>query len=143
MPTTPEDPSNAPVYGPADGYGSDPQLPKVTDNGSIHIDEAADRTEEPTPAPTPPPAPQSTTVTERTRTATTWVALVIGAVVLILLLVFIIQNLETASVQIFAWQIDLPLGITVLLSAVAGALIMALATGARILQIRHAAKRQL
>jgi uncharacterized integral membrane protein len=63
--------------------------------------------------------------------------------VLILLLVFILQNLENVSVKILAWQLDFPLGITILLAAIAGALIMALAGGVRIVQIRRAAKRQL
>src|SRR3546814_3416788 len=93
--------------------------------------------------PTPERVPTGTSVTDRTRAATTWVGLVIGAIVLILLLVFILQNRESVSVKILAWQIDFTLGITILLSAIAGALIMALAGGVRIIQIRRAAKRQM
>ncbi|MCJ0904811.1 lipopolysaccharide assembly LapA domain-containing protein [Rhodococcus sp. ARC_M6] len=136
MSSTPEDPSNAPVYGPTDGFGSDPELPKTDDTTAL---------EKHYPEPVAPPTstPPGTAVTDRTRAATTWVGLVIGAIVLILLLVFILQNLESVSVKILAWQIDFPLGITILLSAIAGALIMALAGGIRIVQIRRAAKRQL
>lgn len=76
-----------------------------------------------------------------TRTAALWTGLVIGAVVLVILLVFILQNLDPATVQIFAWQLDLPLGISMLLAAIAGALVMALVGGARILQVRRAAKK--
>lgn len=136
MSTTPEDPSNSPVYGPADGFGLDPELPKVDENKAVEK-------HDPEPTPTPEPVPTGTSVTDRTRAATTWVGLVIGAIVLILLLVFILQNLESVSVKILAWQIDFPLGITILLSAIAGALIMALAGGVRIIQIRRAAKRQM
>ncbi|MFE5785578.1 LapA family protein [Rhodococcus erythropolis] len=136
MSTTPEDPSNSPVYGPADGFGPDLELPKVGEDKAVEK-------HDPEPTPTPEPVPTGTSVTDRTRAATTWVGLVIGAIVLILLLVFILQNLESVSVKILAWQIDFPLGITILLSAIAGALIMALAGGVRIIQIRRAAKRQM
>ena len=114
----------------------DPELPKVGEDKAVEK-------HDPEPTPTPEPVPTGTSVTDRTRAATTWVGLVIGAIVLILLLVFILQNLESVSVKILAWQIDFPLGITILLSAIAGALIMALAGGVRIIQIRRAAKRQM
>lgn len=136
MSSTPKDPSNAPVYGPADGFGSDPQHPAA--DGAAAVEK-----HEPEPAAEPTPTPTGTAVTDRTRAATTWVGLVIGAIVLILLLIFILQNLENVSVEILAWQLDFPLGITILLAAIAGALIMALAGGVRIIQIRRAAKRQL
>ena len=136
MSSTPEDPSNAPVYGPADGFGSDPQLPATDDTAAVEK-------HDPAPPVEPTPTPTGAAVTDRTRAATTWVGLVIGAIVLILLLVFILQNLENVSVKILAWQLDFPLGITILLAAIAGALIMALAGGVRIVQIRRAAKRQL
>ncbi|MBY6385204.1 DUF1049 domain-containing protein [Rhodococcus erythropolis] len=124
------------MYGPADGFGPDPELPKVGEDKAVEK-------HDPEPNPTPEPVPTGTAVTDRTRAATTWVRLVIGAIVLIMLLVFILQNLESVSVKILAWQIDFPLGITILLSAIAGALIMALAGGVRIIQIRRAAKRQM
>ena len=76
-----------------------------------------------------------------TRTAALWTGLVVGAVVLVILLVFIVQNLDSVTVQIFAWQLDLPLGVSMLLAAIAGALVMAMAGGARILQVRRAAKK--
>ena len=75
-----------------------------------------------------------------TRTAALWTGLVVGAVVLVVLLVFIVQNLDSVTVQIFAWQLDLPLGISMLLAAIAGALVMAMVGGARILQVRRSAK---
>ncbi|QCQ90648.1 LapA family protein [Rhodococcus sp. SGAir0479] len=78
---------------------------------------------------------------ERTRAATTWVGLVIGIVVAILLLIFILQNLDSVTFELFAWEFTLPAGISLLLAAIAGALIMALAGGVRIIQIRRVAKR--
>lgn len=82
------------------------------------------------------------TSVERTRAASTWTGLVIGTLVLILLLIFILQNLDNVTLQLFVWEYTLPLGINLLLAAIAGALIMALAGGVRIIQIRRAAKRR-
>ena len=88
----------------------------------------------------PPTAPEPVTL-PRTRAASTWVGLVIGIVVAILLIIFILQNLDSVTFQLFVWEFTLPAGISLLLAAIAGALIMALAGGVRIIQIRRVAKR--
>ncbi|MFE3541336.1 lipopolysaccharide assembly LapA domain-containing protein [Nocardia sp. NPDC059177] len=77
----------------------------------------------------------------KSRTGYTWIALLAAAVLGILLLIFIIQNLDQAPVQLFFWDFSLPLGITVLLSVIVGALVMGLVGGVRILQLRRAAKK--
>lgn len=77
-----------------------------------------------------------------TRTGATWTGLVIGTLVLVLLLVFILQNLDGVVLELFAWEFTVPLGVTLLLAAIAGAVIMALVGSIRILQIRRAASRQ-
>ncbi|QBJ98043.1 DUF1049 domain-containing protein [Rhodococcus sp. ABRD24] len=77
----------------------------------------------------------------RTRAASTWTGLVIGILVLILLLIFILQNLGSVTFNMFVWEFTLPAGVSLLLAAIAGALIMALAGGVRIVQIRRIAKR--
>ncbi|NLU81518.1 lipopolysaccharide assembly protein LapA domain-containing protein [Rhodococcus sp. HNM0569] len=79
---------------------------------------------------------------KHTRAAATWTGLVIGILVLIVLLIFILQNLESTDIQIFGWHGTLPLGVLLLLAAIAGAVIMALAGGIRILQVRRAARRR-
>lgn len=77
----------------------------------------------------------------RTKAAATWTGLVIGILVLVLLLVFILQNLDSVTLNLFWWEFSVPLGIGLLLAAIAGALVMALAGGVRIVQIRRLAKR--
>lgn len=67
-------------------------------------------------------------------TAGTWIALILGAIVLILLLIFIIQNNVTTSFAFFTWQFSLPLGVAMLLAAIAGALVMALVGSVRMVQ---------
>ncbi|AYF75264.1 DUF1049 domain-containing protein [Nocardia yunnanensis] len=76
-----------------------------------------------------------------TRAGYAWVGLVIAALIGIALLVFILQNLEQVNVTAFAWDWNLPLGVLVLLSVIAGALFTALIGGYRILQLRRAAKK--
>lgn len=71
-----------------------------------------------------------------------WVALILGALLLILLLVFILQNQHTAELNFLAWQVTTPVGVTILLAAIAGALVMALVGGVRILQLRRQVKRR-
>ncbi|AHH20363.1 LapA family protein [Nocardia nova] len=78
---------------------------------------------------------------KKTRAGYAWVTLVAAAIIGILLLIFILQNLNQVRIHLFFWQFNLPLGVTVLLSVIAGALVMALAGGWRILQLRRVAKR--
>ncbi|MET7767574.1 lipopolysaccharide assembly protein LapA domain-containing protein [Nocardia sp. NPDC005366] len=75
------------------------------------------------------------------RTGYAWVGLVAGALILIVLLIFILQNLQSIRVSLFFWEFNLPIGVAVLLSVIGGALVMALVGGVRIMQLRHAAKR--
>lgn len=78
----------------------------------------------------------------RTRTGALWTALVTGALILLLLLVFILQNLDSITLELFGWDFSLPLGVALLFAAIAGAIIVGAAGGIRILQLRHAANRQ-
>jgi uncharacterized integral membrane protein len=87
------------------------------------------------------PRPATTGKQLRTRAGYTWVGLVAAALIGVITLIFILQNLDKEQVTLFFWSFSLPLGITVLLSVIAGALVMGLVGGWRILQLRRAAKR--
>jgi uncharacterized integral membrane protein len=77
-----------------------------------------------------------------TRISGTWVAVIAGLVVLVVLLVFILQNLDPATVHFFGAEGSLPLAIAMLFSAIGGAVLVALIGGARILQLRKQARRR-
>lgn len=77
----------------------------------------------------------------KTRAGYAWVGLVFAAILGILVLVFILQNLEQSKVEFFVWTWNLPIGILVLLAVIVGALGTALVGGYRILQLRRAAKK--
>lgn len=74
---------------------------------------------------------------KRSIAGSTWVALIIGALLLILLLVFIIQNQENVQLQLFGMEMTFPIGAGMLIAALVGALIMALVGGVRIMQLRR------
>ena len=73
--------------------------------------------------------------------ASTWIALIIGFLLLILLIVFILQNQQSVELNIFAWSGAFPAGIAFLLFAIGGALFMALIGGWRMLELRRQIKR--
>ncbi|HKN53820.1 MAG TPA: lipopolysaccharide assembly protein LapA domain-containing protein [Amycolatopsis sp.] len=83
-----------------------------------------------------PPRPK------QTRVGAFWAALVAGLVVLAVLLVFILQNLDPATVRFFGAEGSLPLALAMLFSAVGGAALVALIGGARILQLRRQARHR-
>lgn len=76
------------------------------------------------------------------RTGYAWTGLVVGVLILVVLLIFILQNLDEVEVHLFFWDFTLPLGVTVLLSVIGGALVMASVGGVRILQLRRRAKQR-
>ena len=94
-----------------------------------------------TPTPSMPSMPES--AVKFTRAAALWSALIAGFVILILLLVFIMQNTDSATVHFFGWDWNLPVGVALLLAAVCGGLLTVAAGSARIIQLRRAAKRNL
>jgi lipopolysaccharide assembly protein A len=91
------------------------------------------------PAAAPHPLPQHRI--KRTRTSGIWVAVGFFAVILLLLLIFILQNGTQVSVSYLGMHGHLPLGVALLLAAVCGVLLVVLAGAARIGQLRATARR--
>ncbi|MGO3257718.1 LapA family protein [Corynebacterium variabile] len=77
----------------------------------------------------------------RTIAGSTWVALIIGAVVLVLLLVFILQNGDSAELNVFFWTWNFPIGVGMLIAAVGGALVAASIGTIRIFQLRRQVRK--
>ncbi|WP_099040921.1 LapA family protein [Mycobacterium neglectum] len=78
-----------------------------------------------------------------TRAAALWSALITGFVILIVLLVFIMQNTNSTTINFFGWEWNLPVGVAILLAAVCGGLLTVAVGTARIVQLRRAAKKNL
>ena len=128
-----------PVHGSAGPV--DPTADPVTDPGGIPV--AADRSTEPVALPSGPTATAGGTApaVKRSRTGGLWVGLILSALVLLLLLVFILQNNEPVLISFFALEGVLPSGVALLLAAIAGMLLVAIPGSLRILQLRRAARR--
>lgn len=78
-----------------------------------------------------------------TRAAALWTSLILGFLILIVLLTFIAQNTATTDFTFITWHWTLPLGVAILLAAVAGGLVTALVSAARMFQLRRVAKKNL
>ena len=63
-------------------------------------------------------------------------------VVLLLLIVFIVQNTTSATIRFFGWSVDLPVAVALLIAAVAGMFLATVAGSLRILQLRRRVRRQ-
>jgi uncharacterized integral membrane protein len=106
-------------------------------------------TTDPQPTPTPvtgepapdtaPPLPHHKI--KRTRIGGLWVSVACFAVVLLLLLIFILENGKSVDIAYFGAHGHLPLGVALLLAAVLGVLLVMLAGAARISQLRTVARR--
>jgi uncharacterized integral membrane protein len=74
----------------------------------------------------------------RTRSSAAWVGAVVAALLMVLLLVFIVQNSDPVRFRFFGWEGEMPLAVAVLLAAVAGVLLVAIPGSLRIFQLRRA-----
>jgi uncharacterized integral membrane protein len=77
-----------------------------------------------------------------TKTGIAFSTLIAGAVVLILLLVFILENTESVNIAYFGVGFHLPLGVALLLAAIGGALLVGIVGAARIVQLRRHVRRR-
>lgn len=100
---------------------------------------AAPGSERPASAPQNPQLSQH--VVKRTRIGGVWFAAVSFAVVLLLLLIFILENGHRVDVAYFGAHGHLPLGVALLLAAVLGVLMVVIPGTARIIQLRVTARR--
>jgi uncharacterized integral membrane protein len=87
----------------------------------------------------PPQLPQH--VVKRTRMGGLWLASGSFAVVLLLLLIFILENSKSVDVAYFGGHGHVPLGVALLLAAVLGILMVVIPGTARIVQLRLTARR--
>lgn len=76
-----------------------------------------------------------------TRAGVVWAAVVAALVILILLIIFILQNQDQVVVRYFGLEGMVPLGMALFIASVTGGVLVAMAGGARILQLRRNAHR--
>lgn len=93
------------------------------------------------PEPVAPARDQAFKKMKRTRFSGLWVGLTAAAVVLLVLLVFIIENSQSVQISFFGAHGHLSLGVALLLAAIAGVLLVAVPGYGRILQLRRALRK--
>jgi len=99
------------------------------------------------PGQAPPPAAPPTAARPApsrpvpSRVGATWVAAIGFAVVLLLLLIFVLQNNQKVEVSFFGAHGNTPMGVALLLAAVFGILLVAIPGSVRILQLRWRDRR--
>lgn len=74
-------------------------------------------------------------------TGGTWIALILGALILIMLLIFILQNQASADFAYLGWTFTLPLGIAMLFAAIGGMLVMGLFGSVRLIKVSHRVRK--
>lgn len=112
--------------------------------------------EEPLPPAAVPPTPDSQPTVQRsepapapkaasprvTRAAVIWSAVAVSLAVLVLLIIFFIQNQDMVSVKFLGWEGRLAQGVAFFIAAVGGGILVAIAGGTRILQLRRTERRR-
>jgi uncharacterized integral membrane protein len=124
------------VQGPAD----QPPPPNGTEGAAAGSSAAAGPPDVTSGSPAQPAAASPADVGRaipRTRVSATYVGLICSLVVLVVLLVFILENTRRVPVTFFGATGHLPLGVALLLAAVAGAVILGVVATVRILQLRR------
>jgi uncharacterized integral membrane protein len=106
-------------------YGTTGTLPPPSANGSA-----------PRPAPQPPGRRQPQTWASEMHTG-----LIAGFVVLVVAVIFIVQNTHAANISFLGVHLVLPLAAALLLAAIAGALATAAAGPARVTRLRQTIRR--
>jgi len=91
--------------------------------------------------PAPPVARTEQPLANVRRMSGVWVGVIVAALVLVVLLVFIIQNGQTVRISFIGGSLELPLGVALLLAAICGVLLLAIPGYARIIQLRRSIRR--
>ncbi len=125
------------------GASSGPVTPPTTAPSGDDGARRADKTP-PTPRTSPAGKPAPAHAREAKRSSVSraaWTALVVGIIVLILLLVFILQNNTATEFHFLNATFTMPLGVAMLFAAIAGALIMALVGTTRMISLSRTVRR--
>jgi uncharacterized integral membrane protein len=89
---------------------------------------------------TSPPAPPQG-VLPVTRASAAWVATGVALLLLVMLIVFILQNSTRVEVHYLGLAGSLPVGMALLIAAVGAGVLVAIAGGARVTQLRRRVRR--
>jgi uncharacterized integral membrane protein len=130
---------SSPAYGSAGP--ADPHADPAT-QPSMRPAVVAEGPTVPTPSDPTPRAGWPAEPVARSRSGMLWTGLILSALVLLVLLIFILQNGAPVQINFLNASGTLPTGVALLLAAIAGLLLVAIPGGLRMLQLRRAARRR-
>jgi uncharacterized integral membrane protein len=135
------DPATHPGLRPADvdGPATDPGIPAVRVGPPEPPTVPTAQPPQSQPPQSQPPQPEP--ALGHSRSGGLWMGLILSAIVLIFLLVFILQNQISVTIRFLGFAGSVPVGVALLLAAIAGLLLVAIPGGVRITQLRRAARR--
>jgi uncharacterized integral membrane protein len=93
----------------------------------------------------PPLAPAATTRANRvprTRTGATWFGICVAALLLVVLIIFMLQNTHTVEVNFLGMKGSTSLALMLFIAAVGAVLLTLIVGSVRIVQLRRAVRRQ-
>jgi uncharacterized integral membrane protein len=105
-------------------------------------------TSEPSSGPAGPSHPGEPDVTSPasrlplTRTGATWLGICVAALLLVVLIVFMLQNTRSVEVSFLGMHGNLPLAMALLIAAVGAAIVTMVVGAARITQLRRLSRRR-
>ncbi len=79
---------------------------------------------------------------QKSKIGTVWFTLAAFVLLLLLLIIFILQNSMTVRLQYFGSKVTLQFGVAMLIAAVAGSLLTLLVGSARIIQLKTKRKKE-
>jgi uncharacterized integral membrane protein len=88
-------------------------------------------------AATPPAAHRRV---RRSRFGGIWIGIIVAAIVLVILLIFILQNTASVTIHFLGYSGGVPIAVALLLAAICGILLVAIPGTVRIVQLRKAVK---
>jgi putative membrane protein len=122
-------------------YVGEPGVGQVEPGPQVPAQQVPAEPLEPSPVPVDQgAAPGEQPTVRRSRFGGLWVGLIVAALILVLLLVFILQNSQSVQIDFFGLSGQAPLAVAILLGVAAGALLVAIPGSVRILQLRRAVK---
>lgn len=77
----------------------------------------------------------------RSRTSGAWVGVLLLAALITILIVFVAQNTQTVEVSFLGWDGETPLAVALMIAAVTGMVLVGIAGGLRLFQIRRRVRR--
>lgn len=124
--STPQTPEDPPIVNLPDASAPIPDLdPEPAEPVNLVADEAKRQAKQ----------------VAHTRSRAAYFAWIIGIVMLIVLLVFILRNQNSQEIDLLFWKVHLPVGVSLLIAAILGAILTLATTVGRMMELRRALKK--